>query len=139
MRRHIIVALLWVVCAYSPLCAQATYMGVTLERGKDSEKNCIYVINDNADSVRILIQYKIGNRKTKWINYPVTELIPPSIMGPQKIGCVDSTIIGLNLVDVKIVRNNFLLVDEKSDEDEQQDKGFSDKIKSLWSKIKSWF
>jgi hypothetical protein len=60
-------------------------------------------------------------------------------MGPQKIGCVDSTIIGLNLVDVKIVRNNFLLVDEKSDEDEQQDKGFSDKIKSLWSKIKSWF
>lgn len=117
MKRNIIIAFLWVVCACSSLCAQTTHMGVTLDRGKDSETNCIYVFNDNADSVRVFIQYKVGNRKTKWIDYPVPELIPPSILEPQKIGCVDTTIIGLNLLDVIIVKDQFIIVDEEPESD----------------------
>ena len=131
MAKNYFITLLLVVCACN-LFAQTTYMGVTLDRGKGSETNCIYIFNDNADSVRVLIQYKIGNRKTNWIDYPVTQLIPPSILEPQLIGCVDSTIIGLNLVDVKIVTDKFIIVDDQSEKDEPD-------RKSLIYKLKSWF
>lgn len=96
-------------------------MGVTLDRGKDSETNCIYIFNDNADSVRVFIQYKIGNRKTKWIDYSIQELIPPSVLEPYKVGCVDSTIIGLKLLDVKIINNNYLIVDDETINDSQKE------------------
>lgn len=133
MTKKIFVALLFVVCAYNSIYAQTTYMGVTLDRGKDSETNCIYVFNGNADSVKVYIQYKIGNRYTEWINYPVPQLIPPSILEPQLIGCVDSTIIGLNLLDVKIVKGQYMLVDEKDTDKHNQD-GFFHKVKSWFSK-----
>lgn len=103
------VSTLFFLCALT-VSAQVTYNQVTLDRGKDLETNCIYVLNDNADSVRVVVQYKIGNRNTNWIDYPVPELIPPSIE-PLKIGCIDSTIIGLRLVDVVIVRERSSLKD----------------------------
>lgn len=108
-------------------------MGVTLDRGKDSETNCIYVFNDNADSVRVFIQYKIGNRKTAWIDYPVPQLIPPSILDPYKVGCVDSTIIGLKLLDVIIVNNQYVIIDDEEIESDHPDK------EGIFHKIKSWF
>lgn len=132
-KKSFLFSLLLVVCA-CPIYAQTTYMGVTLDRGKDDETNCIYIFNENADSVRVIIQYKIGNRKTKWIDYPVTELIPPSTFEPQKIGCIDSTIIGLNLVDVKIIKNNFILVDDKQEKEDTHHEGILKKIKSWFSK-----
>ena len=107
-------------------------MGVTLDRGKEAETNCIYIFNDNADSVRVFIQYKIGNRKTEWIDYPVPQLIPPSILEPYKVGCVDSTIIGLKLLDVKIVNDHFIVVDEMPKPDNFHQEG-------LFKKMKSWF
>ncbi len=133
MAKKMIVALLFVVCACSLLCAQTTYMGVTLDRGKGTETNCIYIFNDNADSVKIFIQYKIGNRHTEWIDYPVPQLIPPSILEPQLIGCVDSTIIGLNLLDVKIIKGKYILVDDE-DPNKHNQEGFLHKIKSWFSK-----
>ncbi len=123
--------LLWIVCACNWVCAQTTYMGVTLDRGKDLETNCIYIFNDNADSVRVVIQYKIGNRSTNWIDYPISELIPPSINGPQKIGCIDSTIIGLKLVDVKIVKDQFIIEDEYHQPETHKN--------GVLQKVKSWF
>lgn len=124
-------SLLWVVCACSTICAQTTYKRVTLDRGKESEENCIYIINDNDDSVKVIIQYKIGNRYTDWIDYPVLELVPPTIIEPYKIGCIDSTIIGLNLVDVKIVRN-LNEFDKKPVFNNNHQEGF-------FQKFKSWF
>lgn len=121
-----------VACACTTICAQTTYMGVTLDRGKDTETNCIYVYNDNDDSVKVVIQYKIGDRSTDWIDYPTPDLIPPSILEPQKIGCVDSVIIGLKLVDVAIIRGNFILTDEEP-------KSKSNKQNGLIQKVKSWF
>lgn len=85
--------------------AQTTYKNVTLDRGKDTETNCIYVFNDNADSVKVIIKYKVGNRYTNWIDYPIEDTIPPSICDPYLVGCIDSTIIGLNLVDVITIHN----------------------------------
>lgn len=102
---NIIVAFLSFMCALN-VSAQTTYNQVTLDRGKDSETNCIYIHNENLDSVFIQIQYKIGNRETEWIDYPVLNKIPPTVE-PLKIGCVDSTIIGLKLVDVMILRDNY--------------------------------
>lgn len=134
MTKHLIISLLLVVCACSKTYAQTTYMGVTLDRGKDSETNCIYIFNDNADSVRVFIQYKIGNRNTNWIDYPVPDLIPPSILEPQKIGCVDSTIIGLKLLDVMIVKEKYILVGEESDSKTKNKDGILTRIKSWWSK-----
>lgn len=130
MKMKKMVALIYVVCAIFPIFAQTTYKGVTLDRGKDSETNCIYIFNDNDDSVRVIVQYKIGNRNTNWIDYPINNLIPPSIDVAQKIGCVDSTIIGLNLVDVKIVKKMTIKVDKKTTKN--KDTGF-------FQKIKSWF
>ena len=115
--------------------AQTTYKQVTLDRGTDSETNCIYVYNDNYDSVHVVIQYKIGNRETDWIDYPVPYLIPPSIE-PQKIGCVDSVIIGLKLVDVVVVRNQYDSDSPKSNKSTIHSFGFLNK---LISKIKSIF
>lgn len=126
-------AFLLVVCA-SNLYAQATYKKVTLDRGKGSETNCIYVLNDNADSVMVFIQYKIGNRHTEWIDYPVPRLIPPTVLDPQLIGCVDSTIVGLNLLDVVIVRDYA----STNIKDEKKQNGKEQKV-SLYRKIKSWF
>ena len=120
MKKIYLTAFLWMVCACS-IYAQTTHMGVTLDRGKDSETNCIYIFNDNADSVRVFIQYKIGNRKTKWIDYSIQELIPPSVLEPYKVGCVDSTIIGLKLLDVKIINNNYLIVDDETINDSQKE------------------
>lgn len=134
MTKHLIISLLLVVCACSKTYAQTTYMGVTLDRGKDSETNCIYIFNDNADSVRVFIQYKIGNRNTNWVDYPVPDLIPPSILEPQKIGCVDSTIIGLKLLDVMIVKEKYILVGEESDSKTKNKDGILTRIKSWWSK-----
>lgn len=131
------VTLLFVVCACSLLYAQTTYMGVTLDRGKGSETNCIYIFNDNADSVKVFIQYKIGNRYTEWIDYPVPQLIPPSILEPQLIGCIDTTIVGLNLLDVKIIKEQFVLVDDKDsnkDSNKRIQEGFFQKLKSWFSK-----
>lgn len=127
------IALIWVVCVCTSVCAQSTYLGVTLDRGKEPETNCIYIFNDNDDSVKVFIQYKIGNRYTEWIDYPVPQLIPPTILEPQKIGCIDSTIIGLNLVDVVIVKNKVITTDKQSDSGRQKE-GIWDKIKSLFSK-----
>ena len=136
MKKILIVHLMLVACTLTH--AQATYMGVTLDRGKEPETNCIYIFNDNADSVRVLIQYKVGNRSTPWIDYHVPQLIPPTIDEPQKIGCVDSTIIGLNLLDVKIIKNNgIILVDEEnSDSGNRMNESA---IKKVFKKIKSWF
>ena len=119
------------VCACG-LYAQTTYKRVTLDRGKGSEKNCIYILNDNADSVMVFIQYKIGNRHTEWIDFPVPQLIPPTILDPQLIGCVDSTIIGLNLLDVIIIEDRANVENSKSDMTQKKDDG-------LWDKIKLWF
>lgn len=95
--------ILLVVCACTFLYAQTTYKGVTLDRGKGIETNCIYVFNENTDSVNVFLQYKIGNRETEWIDYPVPQLIPPCIHDQHLVGCVDSTIIGLKLLDVTVV------------------------------------
>jgi len=95
---------LFILCI-SNVSAQTTYNQVTLDRGKDDETNCIYIHNENLDSVFIFIQYKIGNRETEWIDFPVPNKIPPTVE-PLKIGCVDSTIIGLKLVDVMILRDS---------------------------------
>lgn len=100
----IFTTILFILCL-SNVSAQTTYNQVTLDRGKDDETNCIYVYNENLDSVFIFIQYKIGNRETEWIDFPVPDKIPPTIE-PLKIGCVDSTIIGLKLVDVMITRDS---------------------------------
>lgn len=134
-RRLIYFSFLLVVCAYN-LCAQTTYKRVTLDRGKGSETNCIYVLNDNADSVMIFIQYKVGNRNTEWIDYPVPQLIPPTILDQQLIGCVDSTIIGLNLLDVIIVkgRAEIEVENKKSYNGKENKEGFYHKIKSWFSK-----
>ena len=105
-----------------------------MDRGKDSETNCIYIFNDNADSVRVVIQYKIGNRNTEWIDFPVPDLIPPSILDPQKIGCVDSIIIGLNLLDVKIIKEQPVRADKNPRSDNGGGKGFVQTIKSWFSK-----
>lgn len=122
---------LFILCV-SNVNAQTTYNRVTLDRGKDDETNCIYLYNDNADSVKVFIQYKIGNRETNWIDYPVEELIPPSI-DPQRIGCVDSTIIGLKLVDVIIVRDKSSSIDNNTiDEDVKCSNGFFQKLKSIF-------
>ena len=121
---------LLIVCACD-LYAQTTYKRVTLDRGKGSETNCIYILNDNADSVMVFIQYKIGNRHTDWIDFPVPQLIPPTILEPQLIGCVDSTIIGLNLLDVIIVEDKANKGNGTSDMSQQKNDG-------LWKKIKSW-
>ena len=109
---------------------------MTLDRGKGSETNCIYVLNDNADSVMIFIQYKVGNRNTEWIDYPVPQLIPPTILDQQLIGCVDSTIIGLNLLDVIIVkgRAEIEVENKKSYNGKENKEGFYHKIKSWFSK-----
>ena len=120
----------FILCV-SNVNAQTTYNRVTLDRGKDDETNCIYIYNDNADSVKVFIQYKIGNRETNWIDYPIVELIPPSI-DPQRIGCVDSTIIGLKLVDVIIVRDKSSSIDNTIDEDVKCSNGFFQKLKSIF-------
>lgn len=132
MKRIYCVVFLCIVVCVCHIHAQTTYMGVTLDRGKEAETNCIYIFNDNADSVRVFIQYKIGNRKTEWIDYPVPQLIPPSILEPYKVGCVDSTIIGLKLLDVKIVNDHFIVVDEMPKPDNFHQEG-------LFKKMKSWF
>lgn len=136
MAKARIIILLLVVCACNVAFAQTTYKGVTLDRGKDSETNCIYIFNDNADSVRVFIQYKVGNRNTDWIDYPVPQLIPPSILDPQLIGCVDSTIIGLNLLDVMIVKDKKSVINNnsKSSDQEQVKEGFFHKVKSWFTK-----
>ncbi len=122
---------LFILCVLN-VSAQTTYNQVTLDRGKDTETNCIYVLNDNADSVQVYIQYKIGNRQTDWIDYPVLDLIPPSIE-PQKIGCVDSTIIGLKLVDVIIVREKSKATDDNTTiENMKCNDGFFQKLKSIF-------
>ena len=120
---------LFILCVLN-VNAQTTYNQVTLDRGKDTETNCIYICNDNADSVRVVIQYKVGNRNTEWIDYPVLDLIPPSIE-PQRIGCVDSTIIGLKLVDVIIVRDKFKSIDDSTNENVKFSNGFFQKLKSI--------
>lgn len=120
---------LFILCVLN-VNAQTTYNQVTLDRGKDTETNCIYICNDNADSVRVVIQYKVGNRNTEWIDYPVLDLIPPSIE-PQRIGCVDSTIIGLKLVDVIIVRDKFKSRDDSTNENVKCSNGFFQKLKSI--------
>ena len=127
MKKTCFIVLLSVVCAYH-VCAQTTYKGITLDRGKDDETNCIYVYNENSDSCLVIVQYKIGNRDTNWIDYPIDELIPPSI-DPQKIGCIDSTIIGLKLVDVIIMKSSHT----KTKIPLQQEK------RSLLQKLKSLF
>lgn len=132
-RRIFYFSFLLIVCACD-LCAQTTYKRVTLDRGKGSETNCIYILNDNADSVMVFIQYKVGNRNTEWIDYPVPQLIPPTILDPQLIGCVDSTIIGLNLLDVIIVKDRA----EIEVENEKPHTG-KEKKERLYHKIKSWF
>lgn len=132
-RRLLYFSFLLTVCACS-LCAQTTYKRVTLDRGKGSETNCIYIINDNADSVMVFIQYKIGNRHTEWIDYPVPQRIPPTPLDPQLIGCVDSTIVGLNLLDVLIVKSRADV--EKDSENSHNGKEKND---GLYHKIKSWF
>ena len=122
---------LFILCVLN-VSAQTTYNQVTLDRGKDTETNCIYVLNDNADSVQVYIQYKIGNRQTDWIDYPVLDLIPPSIE-PQKIGCVDSTIIGLKLVDVIIVREKSKATDDNTTTENMKcNDGFFQKLKSIF-------
>ena len=130
-KRLFYVSFLLVVCTFN-MYAQTTYKRVTLDRGKGSETNCIYILNDNADSVMVFIQYKIGNRNTDWIDFPVPQLIPPTILEPQLIGCVDSTIIGLNLLDVIIVEDRANVENGTSDMNQQKNDG-------LWDKIKSWF
>ena len=82
----------------------------------------------------VFIQYKVGNRNTEWIDYPVPQLIPPTILDPQLIGCVDSTIIGLNLLDVIIVKDRA----EIEVENEKPHTG-KEKKERLYHKIKSWF
>ena len=48
MKNIYFTTLLLVVCVCH-VCAQTTYKGVTLDRGKDSETNCIYIFNDNGE------------------------------------------------------------------------------------------
>lgn len=115
---------LFILCI-SNVSAQTTYNQVTLDRGKDDETNCIYIHNENLDSVFIFIQYKIGNRETEWIDFPVPNKIPPTIE-PLKIGCVDSTIIGLKLVDVMILR------DSNTKKTTQNDNSFKQIFKSIF-------
>lgn len=109
------------------VCAQTTYQGITLDRGKGDETNCIYIYNENADSCFVIIQYKIGDRYTNWIDYPIDSLIPPS-PNPQKVGCIDSTIIGLKLVDVKVMRSH-----HNSKPNTQKQKSFCQKLKALFT------
>lgn len=132
--KTIFIFLSFVVCAYASY-AQTTYKGVTLDRGSGFETNCIYVFNDNADSVRVFIQYKIGNRNNNWIDFPVPQLIPPSILEPERIGCVDSTIIGLNLVDVIIVKNQSTIIKQESKSNSQNRCRLIKKIQSIFSKL----
>lgn len=128
---NIFATFLFILCV-SNVSAQTTYNRVTLDRGKDTETNCIYICNDNADSVRVVVQYKVGNRETEWIDYPILELIPPSIE-PQKIGCIDSTIIGLKLVDVVIVKNKSKSTDNNTTiENMKCSNGFFQKLKSIF-------
>ena len=115
---------LFILCI-SNVSAQTTYNQVTLDRGKDDETNCIYIHNENLDSVFIFIQYKIGNRETEWIDFPVPNKIPPTVE-PLKIGCVDSTIIGLKLVDVMI------LLDSNTKKTTQNDNSFKQIFKSIF-------
>lgn len=115
---------LFILCI-SNVSAQTTYNQVTLDRGKDDETNCIYIHNENLDSVFIFIQYKIGNRETEWIDFPVPNKIPPTVE-PLKIGCVDSTIIGLKLVDVMILR------DSNTKKTTQNDNSFKQIFKSIF-------
>lgn len=115
---------LFILCI-SNVSAQTTYNQVTLDRGKDDETNCIYIHNENLDSVFIFIQYKIGNRETEWIDFPVSNKIPPTVE-PLKIGCVDSTIIGLKLVDVMILR------DSNTKKTTQNDNSFKQIFKSIF-------
>lgn len=133
-KRLLYLSFLLIVCVYNNLYAQTTYKRVTLDRGKDPETNCIYIINDNADSVMVFIQYKVGNRHTEWIDYPVPQLIPPTILDPQLIGCVDSTIIGLNLLDVIIVKSKTQI-----DVENNKFQNGNEKKEGLYHKIKSWF
>lgn len=121
---------LFILCGLN-VSAQTTYNQVTLDRGKGPETNCIYICNDNSDSVRVLVQYKIGSRQNDWIDYPITELIPPSIE-PQKIGCIDSTIIGLKLVDVIIIRSNSKVNDKITSEETKNDNSLLNRLKSLF-------
>ena len=113
------------ILSISNVSAQTTYNQVTLDRGKDDETNCIYIHNENLDSVFIFIQYKIGNRETEWIDFPVPNKIPPTVE-PLKIGCVDSTIIGLKLVDVMILR------DSNTKKTTQNDNSFKQIFKSIF-------
>ena len=132
MVKPIPIILLSIFCACC-IYAQTTYKRVTLDRGKDSETNCIYVFNDNADSVKVFIQYKIGDRYTAWIDYPVPQLIPPSILEPQLIGCVDSAIIGLNLLDVKIIKRQMAPIKENEKSEKHNQEGFFQKVKTWFS------
>lgn len=120
----IFTTILFILCI-SNVSAQTTYNQVTLDRGKDDETNCIYIHNENLDSVFIFIQYKIGNRETEWIDFPVPNKIPPTVE-PLKIGCVDSTIIGLKLVDVMILR------DSNTKKTTQNDNSFKQIFKSIF-------
>lgn len=120
----IFTTILFILCL-SNVSAQTTYNQVTLDRGKDDETNCIYIHNENLDSVFIFIQYKIGNRETEWIDFPVPNKIPPTVE-PLKIGCVDSTIIGLKLVDVMILR------DSNTKKTTQNDNSFKQIFKSIF-------
>lgn len=127
---YLFATFLFILCGLN-VSAQTTYNQVTLDRGKDTETNCIYICNDNSDSVRVLIQYKIGNRQNDWIDYPISELIPPSIE-PQKIGCVDTTIIGLKLVDVIVIRSNSKNSDKITSKEKKNDNSLFDKFKTLF-------
>ena len=121
---RIFAVILFLLCILI-VSAQTTYNQVTLDRGIDHETNCIYVHNENLDSVFILIQYKIGSRETEWIDYPIPNKIPPTVE-PLKIGCVDSTIIGLKLVDVMIP------YDTNRRNSTNKNNNFIDKLKSLF-------
>ena len=127
---YLFATFLFILCGLN-VSAQTTYNQVTLDRGKDTETNCIYICNDNSDSVRVLIQYKIGNRQNDWIDYPISELIPPSIE-PQKIGCVDTTIIGLKLVDVIVIRSISKNSDKITSKEKKNDNSLFDKFKTLF-------
>lgn len=131
MKKTYLLAFLLVVCARYTY-AQTTYNLVTLDRGVDNETNCIYITNYNSDSCYVIVQYKIGNRNTNWIDYPIEELIPPSL-DPQKIGCIDSTIIGLKLVDVIVVNSSHIKKENTSTKEYQEKKSFRQKLKSLFT------
>lgn len=113
------------------VCAQTTYNGITLDRGKGNETNCIYVFNENSDSCAVIVQYKVGDRKTPWIDYPIDTLIPPGL-DPQKVGCVDSAIIGLKLVDVIVMRSRHNDNDSFTPQP-QEEKSFLQKLKNLFA------